>query len=278
MDIFLKFQIKDNFFCFSKFFLLKLLFSNHCGGTFLCNARSNWFFLFLFGWTWKKGFKNLKKEYLLIPDTGSWMWCNVLQDVWSVWSSRTLRSQWEQTSAILVGWNRSKHSWIHSYIPCWIIKEITLKDMPRILITILLTNSKYWFKKYWITVSIELWKLYFPLQQQSSNCECQYRIWGRGTPLRDSTPADPKSLHFVLFWEIHFWLTDAILSYCEKSIFGWLTDFGANLYWFWGGIARQKKTRFFCQSFSPKKPRNAFLAFIVKFACGADNVLKKGSL
>ena len=51
--------------------------------------------------------------------------------------------------------------------------------------------------------------------------------------LRNSTPCRPKGSPFVLFWDIHFWLTD-------PDIF---------LYYFWGGSARRKKRNFWSKNF-----------------------------
>ena len=44
-----------------------------------------------------------------------------------------------------------------------------------------------------------------------------------------------------------------------------------------GGGARRKNA-IFCSKFYKKLPKNAFSAFFQKFACGAENFVKIGSL
>ena len=77
-------------------------------------------------------------------------------------------------------------------------------------------------------------------------------------------PCWPKGSHFVLFWDIHFWLTD-------HKIF--LKAPWAPIYTNFEGGARGEKREIF-----QKVPNNAFFDIFTKFACGAENLVKLGPL
>ena len=73
-------------------------------------------------------------------------------------------------------------------------------------------------------------------------------------------PVDPKGPPFVLFWDIHFWLT-----YPQIFLKGPFAPIKTS---FWGG-ARAKQNPIFCQNFSKSAQKRLFWLFFQKIACGA---------
>ena len=73
------------------------------------------------------------------------------------------------------------------------------------------------------------------------------------------------------------WKTNPFLSERPKIFSKYA--FGANIYSIWGG-ARAKKNAIVLSTFSKKCPKTAFLTcfFFQKFACGAENMAKTGTI
>ena len=105
--------------------------------------------------------------------------------------------------------------------------------------------------------------------QKYSKMEKKFTPWQIWSRLRDLTPCRPKGSPFVLFWDIHFWLTDLKL---------FLTAPLAPIYTNCKGGARAEKTRFFSSKPTKKGLKTPFSAYFFKFCLRRTIFAKEGFL
>ena len=95
-----------------------------------------------------------------------------------------------------------------------------------------------------------------------------FRGGGGGTSSGIRPSSDPNGPPFVLFWDIHFWLTD-LKTFLKASVAPIYTNFEGE---------RALKKRNFLVKFSKKCLKTPFFGLFHKFACCAENFVKLGSL
>ena len=90
-------------------------------------------------------------------------------------------------------------------------------------------------------------------------------VWTLPPPSKIRPPADPKGPPFVLFWDIHFWLTDP-KTFLKAPLAPSYTNFE--------GSARRKirKTRNFLVEIFQKAPKTSFLACFFKSLLAAQKI------